>query len=418
MNGTATPSSTPCTASTPFRIALATETFPPEVNGVALTIARLVDGLRRAGHSVRVIRPRQPSDPRPPSPCPDADVLAPGAPIPFYPQLRFGLPVFARLRRLWKAKRPDVVHVVTEGPLGLSALAAARSLGIPVCSEFRTNFHAYSAHYGAAWLSGAVLAYLRWFHNRTEITVAPTRRLARQLETAGFDRLSVVARGIDTRLFSPDLRCNALRASWGASPESLVALYVGRLAHEKNLPVLISAFQNLRRRHPDARLVLVGDGPARDSIARACPDAILAGVQKGACLARHYASADVFLFSSLTETFGNVTLEAMASGLAVLAFDHAAAGELINPGVNGLLAAPGDNPQFIRMLAELAADPQQILRLKSAARASVLGMDWSRIIDQLAHVYQGLIERSQTTAASSPRPTARKPVGSDEPLPS
>lgn len=371
-----------------LRIAIVTETYPPEVNGVAQTIAKVVEGLCAEGHELTLVRPSQGEAHNQVPITGLRQVFVTGVPVPKYGQLKMGLPAMNRLTRAWRAQRPDVVHIVTEGPLGLSALAAARRLGLPVASEFRTNFHAYSAHYGLGWLARPILGYLRWFHNRTGCTMVPTRALAAELAAEGFDNLRVVARGVDTTRFDPAKRCPQLRATWGATPDTLVALYVGRLADEKNIPLLLTAFEQMQKVRPDSRLVLVGDGPARAALERRCPAAVFAGVRKGEELARHYASGDVFLFPSLTETFGNVTPEALASGLAVLAFNHAAASELIESGSNGLTAAADDPAEFIQRAVKLAA--ADLAPMRRQARASVLRLSWPRIIGDIEQVYAAL----------------------------
>ncbi|PAW78721.1 MAG: glycoside hydrolase [Pedosphaera sp. Tous-C6FEB] len=389
-----------------LRLAIVTETYPPEVNGVAHTIAKVVEGLSRAGHEITLVRPSQgEADVKSPSPG-LREVFVTGVPIPKYGQLKMGLPAMNRLTRLWRAQRPDVVHIVTEGPLGLSALAAARRLVLPVASEFRTNFHTYSAHYGVGWLERPIMAYLRWFHNRTGCTMVPTRALAEELTAKGLTNLRVVARGVDTRQFDPTKRCNTLRQSWGATPDSLVVLYVGRLAEEKNLPVLLAAFERIRQLRPDSKLVLVGNGPARADLERRCPHAVFAGIRKGEELARHYASGDLFLFPSLTETFGNVTPEAMASGLAVVAFNHAAASELVQAGANGVLAKPGDASQFCDLAARLATQPSEITRLRQQARATTLRLGWPGIIQEIEQVYAQLEQPTAQPARLRPEQTA------------
>src|SRR5262245_2676469 len=213
-----------------LRLAVVTETYLPELNGVATTAARFVAELRRLGHQIQLVRPRQH----------DSDVvqgetrceqhLVRGLAIPRYPDLKLGLPAKRPLERLWSFRRPDAVHVVTEGPLGWSALQAAAKLKLPVVSDFRTNFHAYSTHYGVGWLKKPILAYLRKFHNATLCTLVPTDALRTDLAAAGFKRLKVIGRGVDTRSFDPAFRDHELRASWGAVPSDPVVLYVGRLA--------------------------------------------------------------------------------------------------------------------------------------------------------------------------------------------
>ena len=379
----------------PLRIACVTETYPPEVNGVAMTIARLVQSLRARHHVVRVVRPRQAGDVGPTGVDGHEDVLVRGVPIPRYQGLRMGLPCTGTLVKLWKKERPDVVHVATEGPLGRSALLAARALGLPVCSEFRTNFHAYSQHYGFGFLRRPIMAYLRRFHNATQCTMVPTQALHDDLHTEGFHNLMTVARGVDVRRFDAAHRSDALRAQWGAGTDDLVVTCVGRLAPEKNLTTLLAAFEAIRRGQPRARLVLVGDGPMRKELQARCPEAVFAGQRIGDDLAAHYASADLFLFPSVTETFGNVTTEAMASGLAVVAFDYAAAQRLIRHGENGALAPFDDTAAFVATAARTAADLANCRVLGARARISVMALDWDSIAAQVEGVMASVMRQVQ-----------------------
>ena len=365
-----------------MRIAYVTETWPPELNGVSLTAARTVAFLQARGHDVMLARPRQRAiDAGKPALAEDT-LRVPGVPIPLYPDLRMGLPARRRLLRAWGAYRPDLVHVATEGPLGWSAIRAARQLGVPVTSDFRTRFDEYGRHY--AWEGAVTLvrAYLRAFHNRTDRTFVPTRELQRQLSDLDFERLTVSTRGVDAHRFTPQARSHALRAQWGAGADTPVVLTVGRLALEKNLGVALDAFDAVRERVPDARLVMVGDGPQRNALRRRCPDAIFAGTQHGEALAAHYASADVFLFPSVTETFGNVVVEAMASGLPVVAFDTAAAGMHVRSHENGWLAPVGDAALFTQAAVTLATDAGLRQRLGQAARLTAQSLDWPRVLER------------------------------------
>jgi glycosyltransferase involved in cell wall biosynthesis len=387
-----------------LRVALVTETYPPEVNGVAASLARVVGGLRARGHELQLVRPRQD---RADSGSDDGqfeEVLMRGLPIPRYPQLKMGLPSRRALVRLWRERRPDVVHLVTEGPLGWSGLQAAQQLRLPMVSDFRTNFHAYSRHYGVAWLRTPIMAYLRKFHNRTACTMVPTEHLRAELADAGFKGLRVVSRGVDAQLFDPARRSDVLRAGWGAGPATTVALCVGRLAPEKNLGAVVAAVQAMRAEEPRMRLVLVGDGPERQALMQCCPDAVFAGLRRGEDLAAHYASADVFLFPSVTETFGNVVPEAMASGLAVVAYDHAAAGQLLRHGDNGLLARLGDEADFCRWARRLAGDLPHTRALGGQARQTALQHDWGRIVEAVEAEY----DAAMAAHAAAPRPAWRR----------
>jgi len=370
-----------------LHLALVTETYAPEINGVAMTLGRIVDGLSARGHRITVIRPRQ----RHESPrysvthrlaC--RQVRLPGVPLPGYPQLRVGLPARRRLSALWGVCRPDIVHVATEGPLGWSAINTANRLGIPVTSSFHTNFDQYAHDYRLGWLRPLVTAWLRRFHNRTLRTFAPTRALVATLEAEGYENVRLLSRGIDTALFNPARRDESLRLSWGVSPGNPAIMHVGRLAKEKNYPLLFRAFDAIKTVEPRARLILVGDGPMLAACQRMQPEAVFTGFYTGPNLARHYASGDIYLHPSFTETFGNVVTEALASGLAVSAFDYAAAHEFIASGSNGLLAPVADEDAFIANAVRLVQDRASRKRLARAAPLATATRSWEKVVDKFA----------------------------------
>ena len=298
-----------------LRIAVVTETYPPEINGVAMTISRMVEGLRQR-HVVELIRPRQnPQDSAKHEPSLQ-EVLVRGIPIPRYQDLKLGLPAKRQLIKLWTKQRPDVVHIVTEGPLGSSAIAAARN-SASVSSDFHTNFHSYSRHYGFGWLQKTVSAYLRNLHNRTDTTLVPTRELRDTLAQDGYQNLQVVARGVDTALFHPGKRSEKLRLQWGVvADDELAVIYVGRISAEKNLPLVVRAFKAMQASNPKLKLVLVGDGPVRAELQRQNPEYIFAGMRTGEDLCGALCVEGI---SSCSEhdgnLHGNVTVEAMVSGL-------------------------------------------------------------------------------------------------------
>ncbi len=365
-----------------MRIAYITETHPPEINGVSLTAERALRHLRQAGHTVQLVRPRQRGEDPLDSPL---EWRTAGGPIPMYPELRYGWATIGAMRRRWRETAPDLVHVTTPGPLAWAALRAARAEGISTSADFRTNFHAYSRHYGLGWLEPLVLGYLRALHAMADCNFVPTPALAEQLQASGFQRLQVIGRGVDARQFSPAHRDPALRRAWGAADGDAVMLHVGRLAPEKNVGLALQAWQALQARRPGVRLVVVGDGPLRQRLQAQHPGVVFAGTQRGEALARHYASADLFLFPSLTDTFGNVTLEALASGLALVAFDTAAAALHGRDGLSACLAAAETTDAFIAA-AERALDsaaPASMLRQR--AREAALRADWDlqlRAFDQ------------------------------------
>ncbi|MBN8771614.1 MAG: glycosyltransferase family 1 protein [Thiobacillus sp.] len=395
-----------------LRIAVVTETYPPEVNGVAMTLGRLVNGLQVRNHQVQLIRPRQHSDDQPQPTATLSEHLQRGIALPRYEGLKMGLPAKAALTRLWTRQRPDVVQIATEGPLGWSALAAANKLRLPVASDFHTNFHSYSSHYGFGLLRRAIVAYLRKFHNKAAVTLVPTEGIRRELLAHGYENIEIIGRGVDTQLFHPGRRDAALRAQWGVGENETAVLYVGRLAAEKNLSLVFSAFDAMHQVHPATRLVLVGDGPERAGWQAKRPDAIFCGTQVGETLAAHYASGDVFLFPSLTETWGNVTIEAMASGLAVVAYDCAAAEEIILHGENGLKVAPEDQAAFIAQAASLAPDVARQRRLGTAAAARAAQLSWDAIIDSFERVLLRLAHPEPATEPQLDWPAAAPTVRS------
>ncbi|AXA23355.1 glycosyltransferase family 4 protein [Pseudomonas putida] len=380
----------------PLRITLVSETFPPEINGVANTLGRLSEGLRVRGHQVEVVRPRQASDA--PGNSDDTLLLCRGWPLPGYPGLQWGEVSMHKLWRRWRRLRPDVLYIATEGPLGLSALRAARRLGIAVVSGFHTNFPQYSGQYGLGLLARLLTHYLRWFHRRTATTLVPSASQRLELERRGFERLALMARGVDAQLFNPARRNQALREQWGLGPDDIAVLHVGRLAAEKNLALLLPCMQALHKSYPQRRLrlVVVGDGPLRNQMQQQFPDAVFCGVQRGEALAEHYACGDLFLFPSLTETFGNVVLEALASGLAVVAYDEAAAAQHIRHGHSGALAMPGDQPAFIDAACWLLEDTETLRRVRLNARQHARRQGWQAIVEEFeGHLYSAC---RQTTA--------------------
>ena len=398
----------PHRSQTALRIAVVTETYPPEINGVARTAGLMVDELLARGHHIELVRPRQACDsPEPPSGRMRRidERLTVGFRIPNYPELQIGIIRTERLVRAGRARRPDIVHVITEGPLGWSALLAARKLEIPAVSDFHTNFHDYSRHYGFGWIAGLITGYLRAMHNRTDRTFVPTHEMRDRLHALGFKRLTVVGRGIDTQLFSPLKRSPELRRSWQCDDLTPVALYVGRLAAEKNLRVFVEAIREARSHRPDLRVVIVGDGPMGKRLRSENPDFHFAGMRTGEDLAAHYASADLFVFPSLSETFGNVTMEALASGLAVVAFDYAAAREHIVHGHNGLLAGCEDEIAFRRLTLCLTNSPLEVQKLRRRARQTAECLSWSKAFDDLE---KALVAFAGTPAPGRPHcsPTA------------
>ena len=332
-----------------LRIAVVTETYPPEINGVAVTLAKVVEGLRERNHSLQLIRPLQPVFDKQRSS--DADeILTAGLPIPRYPGLRMGMPSKKLLVRHWSLQRPDIVHIATEGPLGWSALHAARALKLPVSTDFRTNFHAYSGHYGAGWLSRAILRYLRKFHNSASCTTVPTQALSAELQSWGFERLSVVARGVDTerfRVLSPAERASA-REHFGVSPTAELIVGVSRLVPRKGFDIAISAVARLARDRPQLEMLIAGagrDAKRLNELAKkqGAPVRFL-GRTPFEDLPLLYGCADIFTMLCRNrwggleqEGFGIVFLEAAACGVPQVAGSSGGAAEAVDDGVSGIV---------------------------------------------------------------------------------
>lgn len=354
-----------------MKITFVTDTYTPQANGVATTLERLVNGLRERGHEVDVVRPAVLA-------CDEEGLEVPSFGLPGYREVRFGFPMRLVLQARWSRRRPDVIYVATETPLGASAITAARALGIPAASGFHTNFQQYVAHYRMPLLEKATLSYLRRVHNRSACTFVPSSDVIEQLDAQGFENLQLLPKGVDTKLFHPRKRSSELRRNWGLRPGGLAGIYVGRIAAEKNLPLVVETFREIQRRIPDFKGVFVGDGPKLEELRRDHPEFVYAGILRGEALAEHYASADLFIFPSLTETFGNVTLEAMASGLAVVAYDYAAARQHIVSGTNGFAAPFDDREAFLALATEAAG--RDLGPVREEARASARRVRWKKVV--------------------------------------
>ncbi len=379
-----------------MRIAYVTETYPPEVNGVALTVARTVSWLRQRGHGVDLIRPHQAHEA---AGAEASEWRTAGCPLPMYADLRFGFATAGALRRRFDARGIDLVHVATPGPLGWQALRAARARGLPVTSDFRTNFHQYCHYYHLGFVAPLALRVLRRLHNATDRTFVPTRALESELRESGFERLAVVGRGVDTARFAAAHRSRELRHDWGVGDDAPVVLYVGRVAAEKNVALALAAFEAMRPMVPDARMVVVGDGPQREALMQLHPDVRFVGARHGEQLAACYASADLFVFPSLTDTFGNVTLEALASGLPVLAFDVAAAAEHVQDGLSGRLVTAGDEGAFTQALGELVQARERLAAMRAHAVEAARRATWDEVLGRFEAQLQDTLHAHEAPLA-------------------
>jgi glycosyltransferase involved in cell wall biosynthesis len=376
-----------------MRVCLVTETYFPQVNGVSRTLGQLVRTLRARGDHVRLIHPDygQPADD-------PSTRLVRSFSLPFYKELHLPLPPFRSTLRAIDEFEPDIVHIATEATLGLAVLRHVTRRGFATVSSFHTNFDQYSAHYRVGFARGIIWRYRRWFHNRTLETYVPSRATIADLEARGFERLVLWPRGVDGTLFRPERPGrDRVRSALGIGPDQVVVAYVSRVAAEKNVEYLAEALELVEAARPEVRLLFVGDGPARPDLERRLgANARFVGYRSGDDLADHYAAADLFAFSSLTETFGNVVLEAMASGLPVVALRAGGVGEIVRPGETGTLLDPADPPRAFADAILAFVDDRDLLRATAqAARSYALSQIWDEIMGALRVRYQAIIERRQ-----------------------
>ena len=391
-----------------LHVLLVTETWLPEVNGVAMSLGQLMHQLNLKGHQISLLRPKPNHSS---ALCNSSesyfqvmqdishDLQVKGVSIPKYKELQFGAPVYFKIKKHFQQLQPDVVHIATEGPLGLAALWAAKTLNITVTTGYHTQFHDFSRHFGLGILARPMMAYFKWFHNTSQATCVPSQKTFQDLYTLGFKRLYEVGRGVDLERFNPIHRSEALRAKWGAHSQHTVLLMVSRLSPEKGVDLVIKSFKALQQEqlHRVVKLVIVGDGPDKERLESLAvgnkEDIVFAGAQTGKDLSEHYASADVFVFASQVETFGNVVVEAMASGLPVYAFDDAAAGMLVTA-KSGVLIRFGDEKAFVEKVARLPK--MQVLKEQGVeASNSVAGFSWQRPAEQMLTMFYDSIYQTQ-----------------------
>ncbi len=372
---------------------LLTETYPPEINGVAMTLSHLAEGLVARGHEVLIIRPQQSFfDKDSPEPANPAHRLVWGVSFPWYKGIKIGLPYAGQLGRNIRRFKPDVIHIATEGPLGLAGALAAHAYRVPAVSSYHTNFFSYSRMYGLAFLRSMGMIYFKALHDATLRTFVPSQTIIAQLQAMKYRNLAIMSRGVDTELFNPVRRDNELRRSWGCGPDDSVMLYVGRLAAEKNLPAMVKAYERLRAREHSAKMVIVGDGPLRRDLEKQYPHFIFAGKKVGEELGKYYASADLFVFSSVTETYGNVIMEAVASGLVTLSYDYAAAREHITDGKDGFVAPFKKEREFLAKFDTVLDQKQIWPQIRQAARGNAMSLSWENVVAKYEQELLGLEE--------------------------
>ncbi len=374
-----------------MRVAIFSEVYWPMVSGVGVTLRRLADSLLARGHAVRVYSASYalPHSGDRPEVC-----RSPSRPFFLYPDVQWAFPRHRTLVADVARFQPDVVHLATEFAMGYAGARVARQLALPVVASAHTDYEQYASRYRVDWAVRAGWRYLRWFYGQAETVLCPTRIYEEHLHARGVTNTGIWSRGVDARVFHPDFRSNAFRGALGAREGDLVVTYIGRMAREKNLELLLEAWTLLRARHPSARLVLVGEGPLEEQIAqRALPGVHLTGLLTGRDLAEAYASADLFAFPSVTETFGNVLLEAMASGLPSVVAAAGGVLEFARHGRNAWLVEPSSADALAHGMDRLLTDHELRHGLGRGALATAAARGWEGVDDQLLQDYQEVAER-------------------------
>ncbi|MFY1633785.1 glycosyltransferase family 4 protein [Solwaraspora sp. WMMB335] len=369
-----------------MRVAIVTESFPPDLNGVAHSVVRVAEHLVQRGHEPMVIAPAPAAASRgvtgdQPYPV----VRVPSLPVPLYRSFRLGLPS-RRLTEVLVRHAPDVVHLASPFVLGARGLTVARRLRLPTLAVYQTDVAAYARAYHLGWSVATVWRWLREIHNAADRTLAPSTTAAADLTANGIERVRIWGRGIDPVRFAPDRRSEQVRRELAAGGEVLIG-YVGRLAAEKRVDLLARTSQL-----PGVRVVVVGDGPARRELERALPAVQFLGARHGEELARLYASFDIFVHTGPHETFGQTVQEAQASGVPVIAPAAGGPVDLVTSGVTGLLVPANDGAAIADAVAGLAADPQRRSRYGQAARAALAGRTWAAVGDELIEHYRAVLD--------------------------
>lgn len=375
-----------------MRIAYFTESMLPLVDGVSVTLGHLFDTLEHRGVEFRVY-----SAFAPPAEIPWASRVRvlPSVPFPLYTDYRVSLPWGRGLEAELDRWAPDLVHVASPTPAAVWAQGYAGRAGIPAVATFHTHFVSYFRYYGFGALEALGWKLLRRFYRRCAAVFVPSVGIGDELRARGIGPVELWSRGVDADRFSPARRDEALRRSVGAGEDAPMLLMVSRLVKEKDLADLVPMAHRLRERGVPFRLVLVGDGPLRRKLEAALPDAHFAGHQAGDALARWYASADVFVFPSTTETFGNVVQEALASGVPAVVVDRGGPQGVIEPGVSGLVARANDPDDLADEAARLLTDARLRRWMGRMARQQTEGRDWDSVNESLIRSYQRLLEQHE-----------------------
>ncbi|WDV50299.1 glycosyltransferase family 1 protein [Streptomyces coeruleorubidus] len=375
-----------------MRVVIVTESFPPDVNGVAHCALQTARHLVDRGHAPVVVAPAPAPGHKPDTSAPCPVVHVPSLPLPGYPQVRVALPS-RRLAATLIEHRADVVHLASPFVLGVRGMAAAARLGTPAVAVYQTDLAGYARTYMGAG-EAAAWRRIRSVHGAADLTLAPSSAALRDLETHGVPRVELWPRGVDTERFRPDRRDEALRRELAPNGELIVG-YVGRLAPEKQVELLAGACGL-----EGVRVVVVGDGPSRPGLEQALPGAVFLGRRTGDDLARVFASFDVFAHTGPFETFCQTVQEAMASGLPVVAPAAGGPLDLVAHGRTGLLVPPRDATAVRDAVRSLAADAGLRAAFGAAGRATVEGRTWAAVGDQLIGHYANVLAARRTAVAA------------------
>jgi phosphatidylinositol alpha 1,6-mannosyltransferase len=369
-----------------LRIAYFTEVLPPFIDGVTHTLSHLKTSLSEEGHDFIFLSPITPGI----DGWRGKVVEVISVPFPFYTKYRVGLPIFHDIRSALDKFQPEIVHIVSPFFMGMAAYNYAKERNIPAVNSYHTRFVSYLKYYGFGKIEWFGWDYLRWFYSKGARTFVPSNTTIKELESHGFESLALWQRGIDTSSFSPHFHNASLHNRW--SPDgSPVALYTGRLVKEKDIETLIKAYKILREKKIDFKLVFVGDGPLRNELARVLPEAILAGFMQGEELARAYASADIFVFPSTTESFGNVVLEAAASGLPCVVAAEGGVMDLVQDGETGFHTRPKDAQDLASKMGLLLTNEYLRNSLSIKAQEYASRRNWREVNKALFRGYEELI---------------------------
>lgn len=382
------------------RIALFSGAYNHIADGVTRTLNRLVGHLEATGFDVRVFAPTSAS--------PQVDhvgtlIPVPSTAIPGRPDYRLSLGLRRDARHELERFDPDIYHIATPDFLGLQALLHARRRSKPVTASYHTHFASYLPYYRLGRLEPLVWAYLRWFYAQCVDVYVPSESMIEVLNNQRLDgNLQLWERGVETDLFTPAARSQSWRRELGIDDNDVVIAFVSRLVLEKGLRRMIDILQALEKRGARYRILIVGDGPAREELERELPGAVFAGYLEGSDLARAYASSDLFLFPSDTETFGNATLEAMASGLPVVCAEATGNKTLVSEGKTGFRIPADQTDRFVDTLALLLDDPDLRATLGSAGFAAAQHYSWPQVLDKIVGFYR--IVLSERGPARRPAP--------------